>query len=136
MKERSGDVTVTGLAEVVLNVRDLDASLAFYRDLLGLQPIHGPERTNPIFLRAGSAGEGLPALVVLVKLPPDAREFVKPRTLHHLALSVPAATFDETVAKLHARGIVLRFGQHPVVPSKTAYLDDPDGNEVELIAPN
>ena len=75
-------------------------------------------------------------MVVLVQLPSDAGEFGKPRTLHHLALTVPASGFDATVTELQSRGHEVRFGQHPVVPSKTLYLNDPDGNEVELIAPN
>jgi catechol 2,3-dioxygenase-like lactoylglutathione lyase family enzyme len=126
---------VTGLAEVVLHARDLGASVAFYRDLLGLEVISPPERTNPIFLRAGVANADLPAMVVLVGLPPDAGEFVPPRSLHHLALAIPAEEFDATMAALTARGFTVRTGQHPVLPSRTMYVDDPDGNEVELIAP-
>jgi catechol 2,3-dioxygenase len=135
MNARSAATTVTGLAEIVLNVRDVERSLAFYRDLLGLQAISGPERKTPVCLRAGDASEGLPAMVVLVQLPGDAGEFTKPRVLHHLALSVPNASFDAAVTELQSRGYAVRFGQHPVVPSKTMYLNDPDGNEVELIAP-
>lgn len=129
-------VPVSGLAEVVLNVRDMQRSLAFYRDLLGMQALPGPERASPVFLRAGDSGEGLPALVVLVQLPTDAAAFTTPRALHHLALAVGKDAFDGAVAELQARGYRVRFGQHPVLPSKTAYLDDPDGNEVELIAPD
>jgi catechol 2,3-dioxygenase-like lactoylglutathione lyase family enzyme len=126
---------VQGLAEVVLFVHDLPASLGFYRDLLGLTVISPPERKNPIFLRAGEAGEGLPSLVVLVQLPADAPPFSAPRTLHHLALTIAAVSFDETKTALEARGFTVRTGQHPVIPSRTMYIDDPDGNEVELIAP-
>ena len=135
MNARSA-AAVTGLAEVVLNVRDIEKALEFYRDLLSLEVISGPERKSPVFLRAGSASEGLPAMVVLVQLPGDSGEFTKPRVLHHLALSVPAASFDETVTELQSRGHEVRFGQHPVVPSKTMYVNDPDGNEIELIAPS
>jgi len=128
-------IRVVGLAEVVLNVRNLGRALAFYRDLLGLEPISPLERPGPIFLRAGAATAELPALVVLVPLPPDAPDFVAPRTLHHLALAVPADAFDGVLAALRARGFAVRSGQHPVLPSRTMYVDDPDGNEVELIAP-
>jgi catechol-2,3-dioxygenase len=58
-----------------------------------------------------------------------------PRTLHHLALAVPAAQFDVIHASLVERGYAVRTGQHPVLPSRTLYINDPDGNEVELIAP-
>jgi catechol 2,3-dioxygenase len=128
-------IQITGLAEVVLNVHNLDRSVAFYRDLLGLTVISPPERTNPIFLRAGKATSDLPALVVLVQLPPDTPDFSPPRTLHHLALAVPADTFDAARDALTTAGYAVRTGQHPVIPSRTMYIDDPDGNEVELIAP-
>ena len=126
---------VSGLAEVVLNVRDMAAALAFYRDLLGLTVISPPERTNPVFLRAGAANAELPALVVLVQLPDDLAGFRAPRSLHHLALAIAAADFDATRVSLEQRGFTIRTGQHPVIPSRTMYIDDPDGNEVELIAP-
>lgn len=134
-KEQSPAATVQGLAEVVLNVHDMAASLAFYRDTLGLTVISPPVRTNPVFLQAGAANAELPAMVILVQLPPDAGAFNAPRTLHHLALAVSAASFDDALAELAKRGHTIRLGQHPVIPSKTMYLDDPDGNEVELIAP-
>jgi catechol-2,3-dioxygenase len=97
--------------------------------------ISPPERTNPIFLRAGAANAELPALVVLVQMPPDVPRFEPPRTLHHLALAIPPESFDQTQAALKGRGYPVRTGQHPVLPSRTMYIDDPDGNEVELIAP-
>jgi len=132
---RAPRIRIDGLAEVVLNVRDMDRALAFYRDLLGLAVISPPERTNPVFLRAGAATGELPAMVVLVQLPADAAEFAAPRTLHHLALAIPAETFDAAGETLAAHGLTVRTGQHPVLPSRTMYVDDPDSNEVELIAP-
>ena len=127
--------TVSGLAEVVLNVRDMGSSLAFYRDVLGLKVISPPERTNPVFLQAGTANADLPALVVLVQLPEGSASFAAPRTLHHVALAISADSFEDTRQALEARGHSVRTGQHPVIPSRTMYIDDPDGNEVELIAP-
>jgi catechol-2,3-dioxygenase len=136
MSDRTESVAaITGLAEVVINVHDMGAALGFYRDLLGLPVISPPERTNPVFLRAGSADAALPALVVLVQLQDRSAIFTAPRTLHHLALAISAASFDETKRLLEERGFAVRTGQHPVIPSRTMYVDDPDGNEVELIAP-
>jgi catechol 2,3-dioxygenase-like lactoylglutathione lyase family enzyme len=135
MEGRPAVTQVRGLAEVVLNVHDMATSLAFYRDLLGLRVISPPEMTNPVFLRAGAANEDLPAMVVLVQIPAGSGEFATPRTLHHLALAIDAAGFDRTMAELRNRGFTVRTGQHPVIPSRTMYVDDPDGNEVELIAP-
>jgi len=127
--------SVRGLAEVVLWVHDMEASLAFYRDLLGLPVISPPERANPIFLQAGAGAAGIPAMVVLVRLPADAPPFGMPRPLHHLALAVAADEFDGLRARLEGSGRAIRTGQHPVIPSRTLYTDDPDGNEVEFICP-
>lgn len=129
------DIRIRGLAEVVLNVRDMAASLGFYRDLLGLEQISPPERKSPVFLRAGAATATLPSLVVLVQLAEDSAGFVPPRTLHHLALALDEDGFDAAKAALEAAGYEPRGGQHPVLPSRTMYVDDPDGNEVEFIAP-
>jgi len=35
---------------------------------------------------------------------------------------------------LEGLGIQPRFGEHPFLPLKGMYIDDPDGNEVEIIA--
>ena len=126
-------VRVEGLAEVVLNVRDMGRALAFYRDLLGLAVLSPPEQRNPVFLRAGAATAELPALVVLVQLPADAPAFAAPRTLHHLALEVGPGDFDGVRARLEELGFATRTGRHPVIPSRTLYVDDPDGTEVEII---
>ena len=126
-------MSIRGVAEIVLWVHDLPASLAFYRDLLGLTVISPPERTNPIFLRAGPGRAGIPQMVVLVQLSPDAPPFGSPRVLHHLALEIDPEAFDAEQARLREWGHEVRTGQHPVIPSRTMYLDDPDGNEVELI---
>ena len=128
-------VKVGGLAEVVLNVRNVGRSLAFYEGLLGLERISPPGQPGPIFLRAGAANADLPALVVLVPLPADAPPFAPPRALHHLAFAVAAGAFDGARTALEASGLAIRTGQHPVLPSRTMYVDDPDGNEVEFIAP-
>lgn len=127
--------SVRGLAEVVLWVHDLPAALAFYRDGLRLPVISPPERTNPIFLRAGEGAAGIPALMVLVQLPPDAPPFAAPRTLHHLALAVEADAFEAERERLQALGLEVRSGQHPILAARTMYVTDPDGNEVELICP-
>jgi len=124
---------VRGIAEIVLWVHDLPRALGFYRDVLGLTVISPPERTNPIFLQAGPGQTGIPQMVVLVQLPPDAGPFLPPRTLHHLALEIAPEDFDHEKARLEGLGFTLRSGQHPVIASRTLYIDDPEGNEVELI---
>jgi len=124
---------VRGISEIVLWAHNAPAMVGFYRDILGLTVISPPERKNPIFLRAGEGAAGIPQMIVVVQLPADAGPFTPPRTLHHLALEVAPEDFDAEQARLTSLGFALRSGQHPVIPSRTMYLDDPEGNEVELI---
>src|SRR5205814_1509219 len=51
---------IRGMVEVVLVVEDIDRSVAFYQDTLGLEPISPPEL--PVkFLRIGAARDGAPS---------------------------------------------------------------------------
>ena len=121
---------IKGIAEIVLNVHDVEKSLAFYRDILGLNVIGRP---GPVFLQAGDPAVSVPQMVVLVPLPPDSAAFAAPHTLHHLALELAPEDFEAQQGKLRDLGFEIRTGQHPVIPSRTMYVDDPDGNEVEFI---
>jgi catechol 2,3-dioxygenase-like lactoylglutathione lyase family enzyme len=129
---------VTGLAEIVLWVHDMDAALGFYRDLFGLEPISPPGL--PIkFLKASDGAQGVPEMIVLVPHPDRSAEFPreKPkRVLHHLAFRVDASAYHELEERFKAAGLQVRSGVHPVLKGvRTFYVDDPDGNEVEVIAP-
>lgn len=128
-----GMVGVTGLGEVVLNVRDMERALAFYRDLLGLETLSPPEARSPIFLRAGEAAPGLPAMVVLIQLGAESPPFGAPRPLHHLALTLAPGAMAAAERALRGEGLEVRYGEHPILKAATIYVFDPDGNEVELI---
>ncbi len=121
---------IKGIAEIVLNVHDVEASLKFYQEVLGLEIIGRP---GPVFLRAGNPAVSVPQMVVLVPLPSGTENFTPPRSLHHLALELALQDFEAEEARLKALGYQIRYGQHPVIPSRTMYVDDPDGNEVEFI---
>lgn len=129
-------IEIDGLAEVVLNVHNMPRALDFYQSLLGLERLSPDDQQGPVFLRAGQATSRVPALLVLVPLADGAPPFEAPRTLHHLALTVPEAAFDGTRQALEATGLEVRDGSHPLLPAvRTIYVTDPDGNEVELISP-
>lgn len=126
---------IDGLAEVVINVRDPARALAFYHEPLSLPRLSPEGQPGPVFLRAGQATNTVPSLVLLVPLPADAPEFTSPRSLHHLALAIPADLFDAARDALTGAGLEVRDGKHPVLAVGTMYVTDPDGNEVEFIAP-
>ena len=129
---------VAGLAEIVLWVRDMPAALHFYGDLFGLEVISPPELPNK-FLRAGPGADGVPEMIVLIPHPDPAGAFPreKPkRVLHHLALRVAASDYEDLQRRFEAEGMEVRGGIHPMLKGvRTFYVDDPNGNEVEVIAP-
>ncbi len=56
------------------------------------------------------------------------------RDLHHIGLEVPAEDYGAERERISRLGIPIRGGQHPFLPVEAFYLDDPDGNEIEIVA--
>ena len=127
---------INGLAEVVLLVQDLEKSLQFYRDTLGMTVI-SPEGLPAVFLRVGDEREGVPHQVVLVPRPAEVQAGAKgklERDVHHIGLEVPADQLEAERSRLSQLGLEVRGGQHPFLPVEAFYIDDPDGNEIEIVA--
>ncbi|HEV2457714.1 MAG TPA: VOC family protein [Ktedonobacterales bacterium] len=123
---------VVGIAEIVLWTGDKERSLQFYRDLLGLEVVSPPSLPN-VFLRVGEGNAGIPQMIVLVPKSDEVKAKPSGYQLHHMALELPEDAFDAQHAALIAAGYAPRSGKHPVLASRTMYVDDPDGNEVEFI---
>lgn len=127
---------VRHLAEIVLWARDMERSLAFYRDLFGLELMSPPEMPNR-FLRVGPGEGPVPEMIVLVPHPDPEGSFSSDkaeRTLHHMAFNLTAEQYDELEQRCREAGLEVRGGIHPVLTGvRTFYVDDPDGNEVEVI---
>ena len=121
---------IAGLVEVVLVVEDLQRSLQFYRDTLRLEVI-SPPGAPAAFLRIGAPTAGIPQQIVLVPRPAEMPRATG-RRLHHIGLSVSADAYESERSRLAAAGFELRGGEHPFMPVDAFYLDDPDGNEVEI----
>jgi catechol-2,3-dioxygenase len=123
---------IVGIAEIVLWTADKEAALRFYRDLLGLEVISPPHLANA-FLKAGEGQAGVPQMIVLVPKSAEVKAQPSGYQLHHLAFELPPEGFEAQQAALVAAGFSPRGGKHPVLASRTLYVDDPDGNEVEFI---
>jgi catechol 2,3-dioxygenase-like lactoylglutathione lyase family enzyme len=127
---------ISGLAEVVLLVQDLQRSLAFYRDILGLTVISPPD-FPAAFLRVGDERPGVPHQIVLAPRPPEASAAATSkleRDVHHIGLEVPPDQLQAERTRLAELGITIRDGEHPFLPLEAFYLDDPDGNEIEIVS--
>jgi catechol 2,3-dioxygenase-like lactoylglutathione lyase family enzyme len=128
---------IQGIAEIVLMVRDLQAALAFYHDTLGLEVISPAAMQGPVFLRVGPPGTGVPSQIVLVPRPATAADLPgdrRLRSMHHVGLELAAPDLAAERERLTGLGFEVRTGQHPFLPVEAIYVDDPDGNEVELVA--
>jgi catechol-2,3-dioxygenase len=123
---------VVGIAEIVLWTKDKAEAVRFYHDLLGLAIISPPTLPN-VFLQVGEGHAGIPQMIVLVPKSEAVKAQPSGYQLHHLALEVPEEAFDAQHAVLVEAGYTPRPGVHPVLASRTMYVDDPDGNEVEFI---
>ena len=123
---------VVGISEIVLWTADKERALQFYRDLLGLEVISPPSLPN-VFLKAGEGNAGIPQMIVLVPKSEEVKAKPSGYQLHHMAFELPEADFDAQHSALVAAGYTPRGGKHPVLASRTMYVDDPDGNEVEFI---
>ena len=127
---------VQRLDHVVLRVRDLDRSEAFYRAVLGCEVARHRNDLGLRHLRAGASMIDLVAVDGPLGLRGGAAADASARNLDHLCLRV--APFDEAalVAHLAAHGLAphgpatRNFGAEGDGPS--LYLDDPDGNTIEL----
>lgn len=121
---------IRNLVEVVLVVEDMERSVRFYRDTLGLEVI-SPPAAPATFLRIGRPGNRIPQQIVLVSRGAD-MPAATGRRLHHIGLEVAPDDYLGERDRLAAGGFALRGGQHPFMPVEAFYLDDPDGNEIEI----
>lgn len=118
------------LGHVVFYVKDLERSLAFYRDLLGFQEIGRAFQGQAAALTSGRTHHEL----LLIQVgdapgPPTGRH----RGLYHIGIKVGDSLQElrEAKADLDRAGIAIAgLSDHTV--SQSLYLEDPDGNEVEL----
>jgi catechol 2,3-dioxygenase len=123
-------IAIRNIGHVVLKVRDLDRAVAFYRDVLGLREV-ARFRERMVFFSAGSNHHDLAVLAVGPNAPLPPSDAVG---LYHVALKIGDRLDDLRAAKAHleAHGIAVRgTADHRV--SQSIYIDDPDGNGIELM---
>ena len=119
---------IKNIDHVVLRVADLVRAIAFYRDVLGCREERRAESINLVQLRAGSC------LIDVIQ----AKDGVTGANMDHFAVRIEP--FDEAALRAHLEShgvavgeVATRYGAEGNGPS--LYIDDPDGNSVELKGP-
>ncbi|MCX5722641.1 MAG: VOC family protein [Nitrospirae bacterium] len=118
------------LGHVVFYVKNLEQSLAFYRDLLGFKEIGRVFNGAAAALTSGRTHHEL--LLIQVGDAPGPLQGHR-RGLYHIGIKVGDSLEELRMAKreLEQAGVVIDgMSDHTV--SQSLYLRDPDGNEVEL----
>ncbi|MCP3740559.1 VOC family protein [Rossellomorea sp. BNER] len=117
----------TFVSQVDLKVENLERSLSFYKQVIGFQILEQSER------KATLTADGKTPLLSIEQ--PEDVKGKEPRTtgLYHFALLLPSRA-DLAKALQHFIKMNIRLGASDHLVSEALYLDDPDGNGIEIYA--
>jgi catechol 2,3-dioxygenase len=127
-------MTVRELGHLVLYVHDVTRSARFYRDVLGWRQILPEPGADPVGVAAFSSGRTHHELL-LIEVGADATAIPRGRRvgMYHFGLNVGETDDDlrAMIATLERAGAtIVGTSDHTVTHS--LYIEDPDGNEIEL----
>ena len=121
-----GGLPVTGVSELVLEVVDLKAAEEFYAGVLGLPVVERWAEREAVWLMAGERTR-----IGLWR--PQVGLAGGRGGLHvHFAMNIAEEDFDAAVETLRRRGQEVQEMSFSDARGRAAYVDDPDGNVVEL----
>lgn len=126
------------LDHIVLAVRDIDAMLGFYIDVVGLAPHRVDEyRGGAALFPCVRIHEG----TLIDLLPPALWNFGEDaagthHNLNHFCLALETHEWEPLLARLAAAGVEIEAGPMTLSGARgdgtSVYVRDPDGNRVEL----
>jgi len=131
-------IQIKCLDHVVLRVRDLSRAIAFYEDVIGCAIERRIDEIGLVQLRAGSSLIDLVGVDTPLGRAGGDEPSVTGPNLDHFALTLES--FDGEAIRSHLRAHHIesgdpasRYGAEGFGPS--LYIEDPDGNTVELKGP-
>jgi catechol 2,3-dioxygenase len=138
-------VTPVGINHLVLNVRDLEESHAFWTDIMGFKQVGElhprPDRPNPPKMRfysgdhSGKMNHHDLALMEMPSLPPPAEWSMSDSTvaINHVAITLPDRdAWLQQIAFLQSKGVEFhRRINHGMTHS--VYISDPNGYGIEVL---
>lgn len=122
-------IMVTKLLHTRYRVNDLEKTVSFYKDVLGLEEVKrhkSPRGSELVFLKTPNSDE----LIEICSFPASGPIIIGP-DLTHLAFEVAdLSTFAEHAA---SKGYPLSDGPTESSSGTFAFIDAPEGYEIELI---
>jgi catechol 2,3-dioxygenase-like lactoylglutathione lyase family enzyme len=125
---------IRGLDHLGLKVTDMDRSLRFYRDVLGLEVLHtsGPHDNGG---RSATLRAGDQRLDVFYRPDFVSADKDKPVGMDHLCLTLDGDSMEAVVAILQQHEVEIMWGPVTRGGTTSVYVFDPDGIHVELRLP-
>ena len=122
---------IVGIGHIAIRVKDIDRTLDFYRDKLGFREMFRLERNGKLWLMYLRVTD-----TQYIELFPEAAgDRAPPREangLNHICLEVDS--IDGVLADLGKAGIAIaREKQMGADGNLQAWIEDPDGNRIELM---
>ncbi|MEM8715287.1 MAG: VOC family protein [Cyanobacteria bacterium P01_G01_bin.4] len=130
-----------GVHHIALNVADLERSLHFYRDVLGLKELTGAEvpstlqqlvadgKVSTVVTPDGTIFDLFATPDLSPPHPDPAQEFTR---ANHVAFDIDPAQFDAAVASLQTNDITIASGPVTRPTGRGIYFYDPDGFLLEI----
>ncbi len=118
-------IKVQGLDHVAINAQDVLRTMAWYRDVLGLERRHAETWGDlPVMMCSGDT------CIAIFPLTDDAAATTKGSRVLHIAFRADRATFEQAQRELKERGIEFDIQDHDIAHS--IYFRDPDGHKLEI----
>jgi len=128
---------INGIIETAIHVKDLAASIAFYRDRIGLPVIAGSDRfcalsvaSRGVLLLFLEGATGEPVDLPGGRIPPHSGSGAL-----HFAFAVDAASIGDWEQHLTSAGIAIESRVQWELGGSSLYFRDLDGHLVELATP-
>jgi catechol-2,3-dioxygenase len=126
---------VRGLGEIALRVNDLDKVQKFYEEIIGLSLMK--RFPNAAFLRIADGYAGHSQVLALFdrsQTPGYKGIEARTSTIDHIAFEISLADFETEVKRFEGLGLAVETAEHTWVHWRSLYVNDPEGNQVELVA--
>ena len=128
-------VPISGLWETHITVSDLDRSVRFYRDVVGLTLAHTVPERHVAFFWIGSPRQAMLGLWSTLTSPMGMRLHYAFQVTVEAAIASVAALKDAGLQPMSGTGAPIDEPEVITwIPSASVYFSDPDGHSLEYIA--